>query len=511
MKFLKNLFENKRVPRTDITKRFDLIGRVGQGSMSRVWRARDTLSGKIVALKVLDKEKTRKFESRFAPELKKPSEGEIALTLRHPNIVHTYEWGMTREGEQFLVMEYVDGLGLSYLVDVQNELMQKNRLWFMIQLGEAIRYFHDEKWIHRDICPRNVMVTDADLTLKLIDFGLVVPNTPPFQAPGNRTGTANYMAPELIKRVKTDQRIDIFSYSVTCFEMFTKRYPWRAAESIEAVLQHINSPPLDIREAVPGIDEQVAAAIMKGLRVNPNDRWPSVSPMLYQFREAYERLNPSKARPKRLPSEAAKSDTPKPGKPAGKPAAKTPAAASGITLAEDELQPEYTPRPKAAAAQVSGITLAEDEPQPEYKPPAKPAAAQTSGITLAEDEPQPEYKPAAQTAPTPGITLAEDEPPQVSAPKKEARPAAAKSASPGITLAEDEPPAAAAPKPKAVKPPVAGKPVNPGITLAEDEPAPAAPARAPAGNPGITLATEGITLADDEPQPEYKPSQPPNQ
>ena len=65
------------------------------------------------------------------------------------------------------------------------------------------------------------MVTE-DNQLKLIDFGLVVPNTPPFQAPGNRTGTANYMAPELIKRQRTDQRIDVFSYAVTC---------WRAASS----------------------------------------------------------------------------------------------------------------------------------------------------------------------------------------------------------------------------------------------------------------------------------------
>src|SRR6267154_4543631 len=103
--FIKGLFDGKtRVPKTDITRRFELIGRVGQGSMSRVWRARDTLSGKIVALKVLDKEKTRRFESRFAPELKKPSEGEVAVTLKNPHIVTTYEWGMTREGEQFLVM-----------------------------------------------------------------------------------------------------------------------------------------------------------------------------------------------------------------------------------------------------------------------------------------------------------------------------------------------------------------------------------------------------------------------
>src|SRR5215471_12693271 len=315
-KFLKNLFDpKKRLPRTDITRRFDLIGRVGQGSMSRVWRARDTMSGKVVALKVLDKEKTNRFAGRFPPELKKPSEGEVAVTLKHPHIVKTFEWGTTYEGEQFLVMEFVDGLGLSYLVDVQNEVMKKNRLSFMIQLGEAIHYFHTQNWIHRDICPRNVMVTDGDLQIKLIDFGLVVPNTPPFQASGNRTGTANYMAPELIKRQKTDQRIDVFSYAVTCYEMFTRRYPWKAAESIEMVLQHINSPPLDVREAAPGIDEQVAAAIMKGLRTNPNDRWPSIDPMLYQLREAQARLFPSQA-PKRPLEEMPPVKIKKPAKPA---------------------------------------------------------------------------------------------------------------------------------------------------------------------------------------------------
>ncbi len=391
-KFIKNLFEGKkRVPRTDITRRFELIGRVGQGSMSRVWRARDTFSGKIVALKVLDKEKTKRFEARFAPELKKPSEGEVALALRHPNIVTTYEFGMTLEGEQFLVMEFVDGLGLSYLVDVQNDMMQKYRLSFMIQLGEAIRYFHEQNWIHRDICPRNVMVTDLDRQVKLIDFGLVVPNTAPFQAPGNRTGTANYMAPELIKRQRTDQRIDVFSFAVTCFEMYTRRYPWAAAESLEMVLQHINSPPLDIREAVPGIDEQVATAIMKGLNTNPKDRWPAIDPMLYQFREAQERLVPTKSEKTRRAAQEKAAARAK----AAKPFVPTP----GITLADE------------------GITLAEDQPDLQSIAAAK-SATPTPGITLASEgitlaEDQPDLKPVGprnSVAPSPGITLAEDEP-----------------------------------------------------------------------------------------------------
>jgi serine/threonine protein kinase len=295
MNFLRKLFQRKkRVPRIEVTQRFALIGRVGQGSMSRVFRARDSQTGKIVALKILDKEKTRRFEARFAVELHKPSEGEIAVTLKHPHIVHTYEWGMTREGEQFLVMEFVEGVSLSYLVEVQNPLMKSKRLRFMIQLGEAIRHFHEQGWIHRDICPRNVIVT-ADNQVKLIDFGLVVPNTPPFQVPGNRTGTATYMAPELIKRLRTDQRIDVFSYAVTCFEMYTKRFPWGAAETLETVMQHINNPPVDIRTLVPEIDEQIAATIMKGLADDPARRWPDVVSMVRQFRDVNARLKAARS------------------------------------------------------------------------------------------------------------------------------------------------------------------------------------------------------------------------
>lgn len=289
MKFLKTLFSKKpRVQKIDLTKRFDLVGRVGQGSMSKVWKSVDSLSGRVVAVKVLDREKTAKFEARF-PGLNKPTEGEIAVQLQHPNIVRTYEFGYTKENEQFLVMEFVEGVGLSFLVDMQNETMKQHRLDLMIELGDAIEYFHEKGWIHRDICPRNILV-DSEDHIKLIDFGLVVPNTPEFRRPGNRTGTANYMAPELIKRQKTDQRLDIFSYAVTCYEMYTKRLPWKAAETLEAVMQHINRPPHDIRELVPEIDEDVAETIMKGLAAQPDDRWQKVEHMTKRFRAARERL-----------------------------------------------------------------------------------------------------------------------------------------------------------------------------------------------------------------------------
>ena len=286
LQFLKNLFQGKpKVQKLDIRRRFELIGRIGQGSMSKVWRAKDSLTGKVVALKVLDGPKTARLEQKFAQMgVQRPTEGEISLTLRHPNIVHTYEHGVTTENEQFLVMEFIDGVSLSYLVDVQNARMKDHCLSYCIQLGTALEYLHKQLWIHRDLCPRNVVVTPDDV-VKLIDFGLMVPNTEEFRRPGNRTGTATYMAPELIKRQTTDERIDIFSYAITCFEMFTKQLPWPAGDTLESVLQHINSPPKDLKKLRPDLTDGVVHAIMKGLERDPRDRWPSMKAMVDELRK----------------------------------------------------------------------------------------------------------------------------------------------------------------------------------------------------------------------------------
>ena len=289
MKFLEKILRRQpKVEKLDIRRRFELIARVGQGSMSKVWRARDTISGRIVALKVLDKAKTIRLERRFVG-MNRPSEGTVAVLFRHPNIVRTLEHGITTEDEQYLVMEFIEGVGLSYLIEAQNERMQQHRLSYMAQLGDAIDYLHRNNWIHRDLCPRNVVINEDDV-VKLIDFGLVVPNVEAFQAPGNRTGTPLYMAPELIKRQRTDERIDIFSYAVSCFEMYTKKMPWPPGDTLEAVMQHINKPPRNIRELAPDLDEQVAAAIMKGLEPNPDRRWGTARKMADEFRDAGKRL-----------------------------------------------------------------------------------------------------------------------------------------------------------------------------------------------------------------------------
>jgi serine/threonine protein kinase len=284
---LKKLFSSKpksNVPIIDVNRRFDLLNRTGQGSMSKVWRARDKSLGRTVCLKVLDKEKTAKFEARF-PGLNKPKEGTICMMLRHKNIVQTYEWGMTKQGEPYLVMELVDGMGLNFLIETKSEQLNGNRVSFLTQITEALEYLHRQGFLHRDICPRNVMVT-KDGVVKLIDFGLTIPYQPDFCKPGNRTGTPNYLAPEVIRRTSTDHRVDLFALGVTAYELYTYALPWEKTESLQTLLSHMNSPPRDPCELRPDLDKKTAKFLLKSIERDPKDRFRTAT----EFREALQQL-----------------------------------------------------------------------------------------------------------------------------------------------------------------------------------------------------------------------------
>jgi serine/threonine protein kinase len=271
-------------PRTDINKRFELIGRLGQGSMSKVWRARDRNLGRVVCLKILDKIKTLKFEARF-PGLVRPNEGTVCMSLRHKNVVQTYEHGITMEGEQFLVMELIDGMGMNFLIETRSPQLEGRRVDYLIQMAEGLDYIHTQGYLHRDICPRNVMVTKENI-LKLIDFGLTIPYKPEFCKPGNRTGTPNYLAPELIKRQTTDHRVDLFALGVTAYEIFTGQMPWEKAESLQTLLSHMNSPGRDPRDSKPDLDAKIVQFLVKAIQRDPNERFQSAA----AFRDALKML-----------------------------------------------------------------------------------------------------------------------------------------------------------------------------------------------------------------------------
>ncbi|MCI0699592.1 MAG: serine/threonine protein kinase [Planctomycetia bacterium] len=275
----------KGLKRISLEKRFEMSGRTGQGSMSKVFRAYDREIGRNVCLKLLDKLKTQTFEARFVG-LKKPTEGEICMALRHDHIVRTYEHGITTKGEPYLVMEWVEGLGLNYLVDTRSPQLNGNRITILGQLCDAVQYMHDNKFLHRDLCPRNVMI-DKEGQVKLIDFGLTIPYTPAFCAPGNRTGTPDILAPELLRRKAIDHRVDLFALGVTAYEVFTGQLPWeRSPSSEETFRRRLNTPPRHAKDLKPDIGDQLDEILWKSIAREPTDRFASAA----AFKEALLKL-----------------------------------------------------------------------------------------------------------------------------------------------------------------------------------------------------------------------------
>ena len=291
LKSLKNMFGGgpKKARPVNIAKRFDLRRRSGQGSMSKVWNAYDRDLGRVVCLKLLDKERTANFELRFRG-LNKPNEGEICMQLRHKNIVQTYETGITTQKEPYVVMEWIEGVGLNFLIETKGKQLEAHAFDYLIQLAEALAYIHSQRFLHRDLCPRNVMVT-KDNVVKLIDFGLTIPYKPEFCRPGNRTGTADFLAPELIKRQTTDHRVDLFALGVTAFEVFTGLLPWeRAASSEETMRRHMNTDARDPRDLRPGLDEGLYRLLEKSVKRDRELRFNTA----LEFRDALRALAPKK-------------------------------------------------------------------------------------------------------------------------------------------------------------------------------------------------------------------------
>ncbi len=264
--------------RLNVKSRFELLREAVSGTMSKVYMARDRKDDRIVALKILDPDKTAFHEGRFKG-LSKPTEGEIAVQFDHPNIVSTYEYGLTTEGAQYLVMEYLRGSGLNSVLTRKDDSLEGRRMDLIRQAATALRVVHDAGFIHRDVCPRNLLFSDDGQTLKLTDFGLSVPAKGAFLLPGNRTGTPNYMAPELVRRRATNQTLDVFSFGVTIYELCTGQLPWLSGETGQAAMTH-DTPPSPITGYRPTIHPILAEAIHSCLIADPAKRCPSMEAFL---------------------------------------------------------------------------------------------------------------------------------------------------------------------------------------------------------------------------------------
>ena len=264
----------------DLEKRFEFVRAAVSGTMSKFFMARDRETDRIVGLKIADSDKTALFEQRFKT-LKKPSEGKIATQIEHPNVVKTYEYGTSTDKRKYLVMEYLKGNGQHAMIYDRDSMLEGKRLGLIRQFAEALGAVHDAGYIHRDVCPRNYIASPDCTSLKLFDFGLTLPDEPPFHQPGNRTGTPFYMAPEIVRRRKTDKRVDIFAMGVSFYQLLTFELPWPSTDASGlAALSHDTLAPTPILEYKPKLHPKLAEAIMACMSVDPKDRPQSTGKFL---------------------------------------------------------------------------------------------------------------------------------------------------------------------------------------------------------------------------------------
>ena len=272
--------------RIDVETRFSRQRTAVTGTMANFFVAKDHANDdRMVGVKVVELEKFNLFESRFKG-LKKPTEGEIAMQMQHEHIAETFETGFSTKGEPVIVMEYVASPSLqNIVVQKQDHHLAGKRIKLIREMAEALQYVHQKGFIHRDICPRNFICTPNSEGIKLIDFGLTLPATPPFMTPGNRTGTPLYMSPEIIRRRSTDQRVDIFSFGVTCYCMCCFEHPWQGEIlNGRAALHHDTSTPTELTERCPQIDPKLARAIMGAIRPKVEERTPDIGQFLQAIR-----------------------------------------------------------------------------------------------------------------------------------------------------------------------------------------------------------------------------------
>jgi len=282
---ISGLFKSKGSERLDLSKRFRLERHAFTGTMSKFHVAHEIATGKVYGIKLLDKEKLTQFRDRFKG-LKRPEEGEIGMKIDHPRVAKTYEWGKTTTGQEYILMEYVDGPGVNTILRDMSFDWIPHRLTHIRQMAEAIQAVHDAGFIHRDICPRNFICYKDYTWLKLIDFGLTVPNEPPFRQPGNRTGTPQYMAPEIIRRRGTDPRVDIFAFGVTVYRMLTNEHPWGATDTTAlAALAFDQKKAEEITKFRPNLNVKLARAVHRCLEIRPEARFESCKQFLSAISE----------------------------------------------------------------------------------------------------------------------------------------------------------------------------------------------------------------------------------
>ena len=259
-----------------LANRYEMIKKVGNGGMATVYKAKDTLLNRFVAVKILRDEFTTdpEFIKRFEVE------AQSAASITHPNIVSVYDVG-SENNLYYIVMELVQGKTLKEIILEENgPLPWKWSVNIAIQIAAALEVAHKNNIVHRDIKPHNIIITE-DGVAKVTDFGIAkaVSNST-ITAFGSTIGSVHYFSPEHARGGFTDAKSDLYSLGVVMYEMLTGRLPFDADTPVSVALKHMQEEaeePIEINEKVP---RAVNDIIMKALRKDTNLRYGSATAML---------------------------------------------------------------------------------------------------------------------------------------------------------------------------------------------------------------------------------------
>ncbi len=260
--------------------RYELLELIGVGGMADIYRARDIVEDRIVAVKILKTEfaGSEEFLRRFRNESK-----AIAL-LSHPNIVKIYDVGFT-DKVQFIVMEYVDGITLTDYIEQQGVLKWRDAVHFTVQILKALQHAHDRGIVHRDIKSSNVMLL-SDGTIKVMDFGIARFNRENNKTMSEKTiGSVHYISPEQARGDITDERSDIYSVGVALYEMLTGRKPFDGDTPVSIALMHMQSTPKKPSEINSTIAEGLEQIVLRAMQKDPAQRYQTAGEMIKDLEE----------------------------------------------------------------------------------------------------------------------------------------------------------------------------------------------------------------------------------
>src|SRR5215211_6439624 len=262
-----------------IDKRYELRGQVGSGGMGRVYLAHNEVLDREVALKLLKSRYAANEElvERFRREAKS------AASLSHPHIVPVFDWGETGNGTYYIAMEYLSGGTLKDHILQRGALSPQIATEVALQIAKALGAAHKRGVIHRDIKPRNILVSDSG-HVKVADFGIArAAEATTISHAGDILGSAKYMSPEQAAGDPVGPASDLYSLGVVLYETLTGRVPFEVETPPDVPIRHALVPPPHPRKLDSEVPEDLDAITMRLLATKPEDRYGSAGEVIQEL------------------------------------------------------------------------------------------------------------------------------------------------------------------------------------------------------------------------------------